>query len=152
DHPDCDVRIIRPSFVGVSAARNAGIAAATHDVIVLADDDILAEQDWLSVLLTGLVREGDRAVVCGKVVAGAPEVPGAVAPSTTADLGHATFAGRVNRDPLCSHNCVLHKTVFASVGGFDERLGPGTPFRAAEDNDLGFRLLEAGYRIVIVPE
>jgi GT2 family glycosyltransferase len=38
------------------------------------------------------------------------------------------------------------------VGGFDERLGPGTAFPAAEDNDLGFRLLEAGYRIAYVPE
>src|SRR5262249_23176190 len=38
------------------------------------------------------------------------------------------------------------------VGGFDERLGPGTRLPAAEDNDLGLRLLEAGYRIRYVPE
>ena len=37
------------------------------------------------------------------------------------------------------------------VGQFDERLGPGTPFPAAEDNDLGFRILEAGYRIIYEP-
>ncbi|MGH9632312.1 MAG: glycosyltransferase family 2 protein, partial [Bryobacteraceae bacterium] len=35
---------------------------------------------------------------------------------------------------------------------FDERLGPGTAFPAAEDNDLGLRLLRAGYRIHYVPE
>jgi GT2 family glycosyltransferase len=44
------------------------------------------------------------------------------------------------------------RSAFEKVGGFDERLGPGTPFYAADDNDLGFRLLEAGYRIVYVPE
>jgi len=38
------------------------------------------------------------------------------------------------------------------VGGWDERLGAGSSFPAAEDNDLGFRLLEAGYRIVYVPD
>jgi GT2 family glycosyltransferase len=39
-----------------------------------------------------------------------------------------------------------------NVKGFDVRLGPGTVFPGAEDSDLGFRLLEAGYRIVYVPE
>ena len=38
------------------------------------------------------------------------------------------------------------------VGGFDERLGAGARYPSADDNDLGFRLLEAGYRILYVPE
>jgi GT2 family glycosyltransferase len=42
--------------------------------------------------------------------------------------------------------------VFDKVGLFDERLGPGTSFPAAEDNDLGYRLLEQGYCICYVPE
>jgi GT2 family glycosyltransferase len=46
----------------------------------------------------------------------------------------------------------IRRSDLAAVGGFDERLGPGTRFPAAEDNDLGLRLLEAGYRIVYDPE
>jgi GT2 family glycosyltransferase len=46
----------------------------------------------------------------------------------------------------------LHRSTFVEVGEFDERLGPGTVFPGAEDNDLGFRLLEAGYSIHYVPE
>jgi GT2 family glycosyltransferase len=34
---------------------------------------------------------------------------------------------------------------------FDERLGAGGPFPGAEDNDFGFRVLEAGYQIVYDP-
>ncbi len=45
----------------------------------------------------------------------------------------------------------IYRSAFESVGKFDERLGPGTNFPAAEDNDLGFRLLEAGYKIIYEP-
>jgi GT2 family glycosyltransferase len=44
-----------------------------------------------------------------------------------------------------------YRSAFDRVGGFDSRLGPGTRYPAAEDNDLAFRLLEAGYSIVYDP-
>jgi cobaltochelatase CobN len=46
----------------------------------------------------------------------------------------------------------IRRETLREVGGWDERLGAGTSFPAAEDNDLGFRLLEAGYRIAYHPE
>ncbi len=44
------------------------------------------------------------------------------------------------------------RQILDAVGGFDERLGAGSGFPAADDNDLGFRLLKNGYEIVYVPE
>ena len=44
-----------------------------------------------------------------------------------------------------------YRSAIDCIGGFDERLGPGTCFPAAEDNDLGFRLLEAGFHIIYDP-
>jgi len=52
---------------------------------------------------------------------------------------------------LAGGNMAMSRSVAAVVGGFDERLGAGSQFPAAEDNDLGYRLLEAGYRIEYVP-
>ncbi len=46
----------------------------------------------------------------------------------------------------------LHRCVLEKAGAFDERLGPGTPFPAAEDNDFGYRALLAGFVIQYVPE
>jgi len=46
----------------------------------------------------------------------------------------------------------MYRSAIGNVGGFDERLGAGSHFPASEDNDLGFRLLEAGYRINYDPE
>ena len=45
----------------------------------------------------------------------------------------------------------MYRSAIDCIGGFDERLGPGTCFPAAEDNDLGFRLLEAGFHIIYDP-
>ena len=45
----------------------------------------------------------------------------------------------------------MHRSVLSDIGLFDERMGPGTPFHAGEDNDYGFRLLEAGYQILYLP-
>jgi hypothetical protein len=56
--------------------------------------------------------------------------------------GH--LSRRVDRDPLITLNMGMHQEVVALAGGFDERLGPGTPYPAGEDNDFGFRALEAG--------
>ena len=47
---------------------------------------------------------------------------------------------------------VTYRSILDAVDCFDERLGPGTHFPAAEDNDLGFRLLEAGFRIIYAAE
>jgi GT2 family glycosyltransferase len=62
------------------------------------------------------------------------------------------YRGHVNEDILLVLNMAIHRSALMAVGGFDERLGPGTAFPGAEDNDLGLRLLEAGYAIRYVPE
>jgi len=46
----------------------------------------------------------------------------------------------------------MYRSLIDSVGDFDVRLGAGTHFAGSEDNDFAFRLLEAGHRIVYVPE
>ncbi len=45
----------------------------------------------------------------------------------------------------------MYRSAARDIGGFDVRIGPGTAFPAAEDNDFGFRLLKAGYQIIYVP-
>jgi GT2 family glycosyltransferase len=49
-------------------------------------------------------------------------------------------------------NVAVPRELVLELGGFDERLGPGTRFSAAEDNDLGLRLLESGCDVFYVPE
>jgi O-antigen biosynthesis protein len=146
--PGCPVVYRWVGGRGASLARNTGAHAARHEVLVFLDDDMLVAPEWLAALVDALVAEGPRAAVTGQV---APATEDAAAPSTKVDPAPAVYEGRTARDILYTGNMAIHRDTFAAIGGFDERLGPGTPFPAAEDNDFGFRLLEAGHRICYVP-
>jgi GT2 family glycosyltransferase len=146
----CEIRYLWTHSVGVSRARNAGAAAARHDILVGIDDDMLVSSTWFGTLVRALVNAGPGAIVTGKVLPAEPEVPGGFVLATRSNEVPVVYQGRVAKDPLAL-NMAFYRSAFDDVGGFDERLGPGAPFVAAEDCDFGFRLLEAGYRIVYVP-
>jgi GT2 family glycosyltransferase len=149
---DHRLRYLWTSRRGASSARNAGIAASRFDIVAFADDDMLATPLWFGSLVRALLHGGVRAVVTGQVRPAEAEVAHAFVPSTKVDEATAVYRGRLTEDVLYTGNMAMYRSVADAVGLFDERLGPGTAFPSAEDNDFGFRLLEAGYRIVYVPE
>ena len=107
--------------------------------------------DWLRELVVALGEESERVAVAGQVLPGVPERPGAFTTSWYADDEAKSYSGRIDKDPLGGGNMAIHRSAFVTIGEFDRRLGPGARYPAAEDNDLGLRLLEAGYRIVYAP-
>jgi O-antigen biosynthesis protein len=151
DRP-CQVRYLHARSVGVSRARNTGIAAAHYAILAFIDDDIVATPDWFGSLVGALIGAGPRAVVTGQVLASPADPPAGFAPSTRGDRAPAVYQGRIGGDVLLGGNMALYRSAIEEVGAFDESLGPGTGFPAAEDIDLGYRLLEAGYCTVYVPE
>src|SRR5919109_708164 len=78
--------------------------------------------------------------------------PGAFAPATTTRVQRVEYRGRVGEDVLFPNSMAVWRTAFDEVGLFDERLGAGAHFPSSEDNDWGYRLLEAGYTIVYEPD
>lgn len=148
----CSYRYYSTTEHTLSGKRNAAVRLASHDVIVFADDDVIVPPTWFETIVRALVALGPGAVVTGRVVAGKPEVPGAYASSLHPSSEFATYSRRTTyEDPLATFNCASFRSLFDVTGGFDERLGPGTPYPACEDNDFGFRVLEAGFSIVFDP-
>lgn len=146
------IRYVWTQSVGSSRGRNEGVAAAHSDILAFTDDDMRVASAWFSELIGALVANGSRSVVTGQVL---PEVegrPGGFVPSIKIDQVPTMYKGRIGRDVLYTGNFALYRSALKVVGGFDERLGPGTAFPSAEDNELAFRLLEAGYRIHYVPQ
>jgi glycosyltransferase involved in cell wall biosynthesis len=134
---------------GLSRARNIGLDAARYEICVFTDDDIYVAVDWLHALTDALVRAGHDAVVNGRVLPG--DGTGFI-PTLAVDDVASVLEGRPDcHERLIGGNMAMRRQVAGDVGRFDERLGAGGPFPAAEDNDYGFRLLDAGYRIVYVP-
>lgn len=116
-------RLIRPSAHGANAARNAGIAAALGDPIVLIDDDVEAPPGWLDALLDGAANAPDCDVFGGPIQArldgGGPRACGREpAPITTLDLGPT------DRDValVWGANMAIRRRALELVGPFDETL------------------------------
>lgn len=149
---DCEIRHLPLKSIGLSRARNEGVRRARFPLLVFTDDDVRVSPGWLEALLAVLGRGGERVVATGRVVP--EEVPGGrgFVPTLKPCDRPAVYEGRVGVDPLTTFNMALHRNACERVGGFDERLGPGTRFPGGEDNEFAFRLLEAGYRIECVPE
>lgn len=150
----CEVRYVHTPSPGVSRARNLGIRLAKNDIVVLLDDDMLIEEDAIERLLDGLVTDDPRTVATGRTVAGPGEGPGraqtASALITRTEPG--VFRGRQPFQVVPGTNIALRRGVLMEIGGYDERLGPGTRFPSGEDRDLGLRLLDAGCEVRHVPE
>src|SRR5437879_777458 len=63
-------------------------------------------------------------------------------------IGAARAALRAGDDPATAGsgaNMAFRREAFDAVGGFDREFGPGARFRAAEDHELFWRVLRAGW-------
>ena len=148
----CEIRYLWTKSIGVSRARNMGIGAARYNILAFTDDDVNVTSTWYGALIGALISAGPRAVISGRVLPGIVQRPGGFVPSTKTDEKRAVYAGRIGEDVLYTNNAAMFRSAVEEVGSFDVRLGAGSIFSNAEDNDLGFRLLEAGYHIFYVPE
>jgi glycosyltransferase involved in cell wall biosynthesis len=135
------VRSLRP---GAAAARNAGWRAARHDLIAFTDDDCRPEPDWSAAVDRALAELG---AVCGRVLAdGAGHLS-----VLTSEEPRDYSRGDDMRGWGHGANVAVRREALETVDGWDERLGPGTPWPGAEDKDLIRRLLSAGYRVGFRP-
>jgi GT2 family glycosyltransferase len=137
---------------GLSAALNIGIRAARCPALLFTHDDVWVDGDWHRSMVDAMMADDRGSVLTGRVL---PEVlndtGGRFVPSTKTDTAPHSYAGRIWDDVLYPLNMAMRREMFDIVGPFDERLGPGTPYPAAEDNDYGYRVLDAGYRIEYIP-
>jgi GT2 family glycosyltransferase len=148
----CELRYIWSRERGVSRARNTGLRAASQPMVAYTDDDVAVGAGWLEALVRPLTEGGERTVATGRVLPAPSEFAGAFASAIVDRDEPAVYHGRLPRDVLLAGNMAAFRTTLEGIGGFDERLGPGTSYPAGEDNDLGFRLLASGCRVHYVPD
>jgi dTDP-4-amino-4,6-dideoxygalactose transaminase/GT2 family glycosyltransferase len=146
------VEIIHSKTRGLCVAQNLAIGKAHGKAIVFTDDDVLVDAQWLEEMLLALERGGARAAVTGRVLSTGEEVPGGRAIALATDELPTIHRGEVGRDILSGNSMGFHRSTFDACGLFDERLGSGSRFSSAGDNDYCFRLLDAGYEIHYVPQ
>ncbi len=140
-----DLAAIDPRFrlcpgpgVGVAAARNAGIAAASHPWLLFLDADDTILPDMLERIARTLEARPSLDLVEVGWVALLPS--GAVVEQEVPGPGEPLFPRAAVSCPFTIHSVVVRKALVESLGGFDVRLHWG------EDWDLWMRCGRAGAR------
>jgi GT2 family glycosyltransferase len=142
-HPS--VRIVPlPSNRGFAGGNNAGVAEARAPVVAFLNNDTTAEPGWLQALVGGLDEARGFALVTSRIVYmhdsqiidsagdGFLRAGGAFKrlhgmPSAQAGEPSEVFG-------VCGAACLMPKSVFEELGGFDEDF-----FASHEDVDLSYR-------------
>ena len=126
---------------GAAHARNAGLAAATHDVIAFCDADDVCQEGWLA----NLVAAMDEYDVVGghleDVSLGDPRQADWRPPATPGAL--PTFLGVPY---IVSANLAVRREHFEAVGGFD------TSLIRCEDVAIGWSFVKRGLTLGYVPD
>jgi glycosyltransferase involved in cell wall biosynthesis len=137
------MRYVRCELAGLSRARNAGVAVATKAVVAFTDDDCVVRAGWSDAYEKRFDSDGKLGFVTGHVAA---DKKGRLTVSVKEDLWARGFT---REDPLESMgtgaNMAFRVDALNEVGGFDDLLGAGGRFHAAEEQDMFWRLLRAGW-------
>jgi glycosyltransferase involved in cell wall biosynthesis len=137
-----DARLVRCDRPGASAARNAGWRLASNEYVGFVDDDVVVDPGWADAMVGCLDAHRDAAFVTGRI--DAPPGSTTMTVSVKDDATPAVFGPTAGGVLGHSASLTVRRTAIAAVGGFDESLGAGARWRAAEDNDLFDRLLSSG--------
>jgi peptidoglycan/xylan/chitin deacetylase (PgdA/CDA1 family)/GT2 family glycosyltransferase len=142
--------VLEQANSGAAAARNRGASAATAEIVLFLDDDMEADDQ--------LLAEHDRSHTEGAdmVLGHLPLHP--ASPSTLLSRGVGRWSER-RRERLSRPDAVvpvadlltgqmsISRATFQRLGGFDVAFTRGGLF-GGEDIDFGYRVVEAGLRIV----
>jgi glycosyltransferase involved in cell wall biosynthesis len=127
--------------LGLSAARNTGIGAASGEIIAFTDSDCRADEDWLYYLVGGLI-DGDFAGIGGPNLLPPEDSPVAAAVMVSpGGPAHVMLTDRqAEHIPGC--NMAFYKSALLEIDGFDPIF-----HQAGDDVDLCWRLQQAGFKI-----
>jgi len=142
---------------GFTGANNAGLKAATGDMLVLLNNDCIVEQNWLSNLLRRM--EDPEVAAVTSSMRNINDVN--IMDSAGGEIDWMAFSKDIGKGEAASHFTKSMDLPFPCGGAVmirrsalpnPERLFWDALFIYQEDLDLGFELIRTGWRVVYEPE
>jgi GT2 family glycosyltransferase len=136
-----------PGPSGPACARNRAAWAATGDVLMFVDADVVVAPDALPGMLSFLANQPNVAGVFGAYDEDPPE-PNFMSQYRNLAHSYVHQTGSRVAETFWAGLGAVRASAFRAVGGFDER------FRrpSVEDIELGYRLSRAGFRLRLEPK
>jgi GT2 family glycosyltransferase len=164
-----DFRYVREQVPGLDFARNRAVREARGTVVAYIDDDAVAAPGWAAATREVFAESSRIAVCMGKVEALTLDNEGARLFEATGGFGRGDRrihlpAGAGPRPPGMPRPLVawsvgvgfgasmaVRRSVARELGGFDEALDMGAVLPGGGDQDMLWRVLEAGHEVVYEP-
>ncbi|WP_223065952.1 bifunctional glycosyltransferase family 2 protein/class I SAM-dependent methyltransferase [Paenibacillus caui] len=144
--------VLNTQNFGFPKGCNQGIALAKGETVLLLNNDTVVTPRWLELLLERLYSDECIAAV-GPVTNNMSNYQQIQVPYKTIDE-MITFADQYNKPDddayeyrlrLMGFCLLMKKQIIEQIGFLDERFSPGN----YEDDDLSYRIIEAGYHLVL---
>jgi glycosyltransferase involved in cell wall biosynthesis len=135
--------VVRCEKRGASLARNTGWKHARHPLVAFVDDDVRVGPGWADALARASSRYPEASFVTGRI--GIPAGTNPEFPIALMDTTEPMRVDALTPNPIGhTANVVVRREALERIGGFDDLLGAGGRYRAAEDQDLFDRIFLAG--------
>ncbi len=143
--PLCD-KCIRTTNRGPAAARNTGVNESSGSLILFTDADCIPQPDWIEKMIAPF----DNPDIVGVKGAYRTRQTRLVARFVQAEyeVKYARMAKQPFIDFIDTYSAGFRRDIFLELGGFDERY----PGASVEDQEFSFRVAEAGYKMVFMPD
>ena len=128
-------RWVAGSRKGPAANRNNGVKYAQGEWLVFTDDDCLPDPQWLAAYTKAIINNKSCLVFEGRTYVDRPR-------QSLAETSPINELGGY----LWSCNFAIHRQLFESLGGFEERF----PYTAMEDIDLRLRLIKHKHKFIFI--
>ncbi|MCU1504489.1 MAG: glycosyl transferase family 2 [Ilumatobacteraceae bacterium] len=144
---------VRSSSTGKSAALNEGMAMVRAPIIAFTDDDCVVPTDWLRRGEAVLIAHPQVSLVFGDLLPVEHDMSAAFVPVAEFDR-FRIVAGRRSAVVRggAGADMFARRSLFDTIGRYDELIGPGSRFRACEEFDIYYRALAAGAEVAYDPD
>lgn len=147
-----NLRYFHSSTPGLSRAYNTAIRETRGAIIAFTDDDCVVPTDWITSIAAAFDADPEADMLYGQVNR-APSLIGVVGevPELPFDKPERLSFRDGFRIYGMGANFAARRSIFESVGGFDEALGGGGPLKSSQDSDFQYRLYRAGATVLLSP-